>query len=141
MNRAADCLADMSDAKPMDPKDIANLRAFLRGADDEIDGELWDGRDGMEAFMAALLDDRDWHRARVQVTRTHIEAWLRVNVREMLTHQDGWISFVAPNGEHVDVWMDEWQQPLAKVVAALGRLLCRPALDILDEMAGMEPAP
>jgi hypothetical protein len=141
----------VSDPEPMAAKDIANLRAFLFGRDDEIDGELWDGRDGMEAFMAALLDDRDWHRARVEVTdadaervsatRAKVEAWLLVNGWETLVHDDGWLSFVAPTGAHVDVWMDDWRQPLAKAVRALARLLNLAGLDILDEMAAMEAAP
>jgi hypothetical protein len=75
---------------------------------------------------------------RAGVTRTHIEAWLVAN--EWTTESmAGWLTFVAPSGEHVDVWMDDWRQPLAKAIIALVRPARRCGLDILDEMAATTP--
>jgi hypothetical protein len=138
--------------EPMDPKDIRNLRAFLRGADDEIDGELWDGRDGMEAFMAALLDDRDWYRERAELTADDVahagvtpskrDAWLGAR-KHMQAEPDAagvcrWIlhgetlCFTTPLGE--------WEQT-ARVIHSCANAYGRSTWDILDEMAAMEVDP
>lgn len=104
--------------------DIAGLRSFLCG--EEIDGDLWDGRDGMEAFMAALLADRDWYRSRVDgpvaedvkhagVTWEHAEAW------------------AAANGVSVDRRL-KLPHAIREAASHADRL----AWDALDEMAAMD---
>jgi hypothetical protein len=73
---------------------------------------------------------------RAGVTRAHVEAWLSANGWETLTHEDGWLSFVAPSGPHVDVHLrDGWSS--AWVINSLAGLVRRPRLDMLDEMAAM----
>jgi hypothetical protein len=75
---------------------------------------------------------------RARVKRAHVEAWLAANGWETLTHEDGWLSFVAPDGPHVDVHLRDWSS--AQAVGALARLTRRAGLDILDEMAAMPGA-
>jgi hypothetical protein len=96
----------------------------------------------LEAEVARLrarvrVDADDVERA--GLTRAHVEAWLRTSGWETLTHESGWLSFVSPDGPHVDVHLrDGWSS--AQVVNALARLTRNPGLDILDEMAAMPPA-
>jgi hypothetical protein len=98
----------------------------------------WTRAEGLRAEVARLrarirVEAEDVVRARV--TRAHDEAWLAANGWETLTHEDGWLSFVAPDGPHVDVHLRDWSS--AQAVGALARLTRRAGLDILDEMAAV----
>ena len=130
---------------PMEPETIANLRAFFRG---ESCDELWDGRDGMEAIMVALLDDRDWHRARVDVTEDDVkrvwlaqEGWAGQRGRGLPYNDGGSFCHWKRDRATVCVFEHESAACIAGCIQSLAGVYERAPLDILDEMAAMEPAP
>jgi len=144
-------------AGPMDAERLAFYREEADDEDLEVGGGLgyWDA-DGVSGALKELLADRDWHRARVQVTDENIDpdraiAWVKAQPHLRYVVEVG-IYAKTEDGEQLiliaeDELCDEsWRGVTgrrfvpfdAAAINAIAAALGLPPLDVLDEIAAQE---